>query len=140
MPRIVINYIVHPLRRAEWGELLCAIMGVVQFLIANFARDVSVRPGLEITLFWAWVPKAWVVAGLVLACAHILALRFSNTPLGYNARIAATAASVAFWTHLVLSVAAAALVSDQPMSILLSAAIAAPLLSAAVLYRLWRHY
>jgi hypothetical protein len=139
MPKRTINFLLHPLRYPEWGELLCAVLGGLQFAFAvSIFGDLGNRPGLALTVFLS--PESWTVAGLLLATMHVLALRFGGTPWGYQCRLFATGSSLAFWSHFILSIAVNAILSGALFPGTLVPALAAPLLAGAVLYRLWRHY
>jgi len=139
MPKRTINYLLHPLRYPEWGELVCAMLGGLQFVwaLAIFGQFDN-RPGLATTVYLS--PETWVFCGLVLAVGHVAALRFGGAPWGYRARLAASASSLAFWFHFLLSIAVNELMRGNPIPVSLLPGVAAPLLSGAVLWRLWRRY
>jgi len=139
MPRRTINFLIHPFRYPEWGELLCAMLGGLQFVYALFNySELHERPSLTLTI--ALSPATWTAAGLLLTMMHILALRFGGTKWGYQGRLCAAGSSLVFWSHFILTVFVNAVLSNLNTNPLLVPALAAPLLAGAVLYRLWRHY
>ncbi|MBC9179584.1 hypothetical protein [Pseudoroseomonas ludipueritiae] len=139
MPKRTINYLLHPFRGEEWGELSCAVIGGIQFFFAIiFYHDLTQRPGLALTI--ALSPQSWTCAGLILAVMHVLALRFGGAKWGYQARLCAAGSSLVFWSHFVFSIFVNALLSGAQVPAMLVPAMMAPLVAGVVLYRLWRHY
>jgi len=138
MPKRTINYLIHPFRYPEWGELVCAILGGLQFIwaLSSFS-ELQNRATLATTIYLS--PEAWTVAGLLLAVGHVMALRFGGTSRGYVARLTAAACSLAFWAHFIISYVLNAMINQLQMPFVVPA-LAAPLVAGAVLWRLWRRY
>ena len=139
MPQLSLSHLRHPFRYPEWGEMLLAIIGLLQFIFALiFFDELTIRPGFALIVYFS--PEAWSVAGIILCAAHIVGLLSSNTDKGHFVRLVAVGSSLAFWSHFILSIVTNSVFFSGPFPGLLIPALGTPLLAGAVLYRLWRRY
>jgi hypothetical protein len=137
--RVTYGYIRHPFSHPEWGEILCAFLGMLQFIYAVTMFDqLDTKEGYSLTVFFS--PEGWSVAGLLLCIMHLGSLRLKDSSNGFKFRLVAVASSLAFWSHFILSVVINAALFEAPFPGTLVPSLGAPLLASAVLFRLWRRY
>lgn len=137
--RTTINLLKHPFKYPEWGEVLCALIGLLQFAFAMaMLGELPTRSPYTLTIFFS--TEAWAIAGLLLFGMHIVSLRYGGTKWGYNARLVAVGSSLAFWSHFILSITLNSILFNGPFPGTLVPSLGTPLLAGAVLYRLWRRY